>query len=84
MMPKMVQGRSKHSSCPIGHRIYVFCGYEDGKLLNSIERMDTRKIATGDAFWLYIDVPHSVLSVRVEPVVSKLNDTEVVIMGGYR
>ena len=83
-MPFMNIDRNKHSSCALGNNIYVVCGYDNGKLLNSFERLDTRLIEAGVAEWHLISVSFDILTPRCEPALCALNSDKLIILGGYR
>ena len=84
LVPPMIIGRKKHSSCALGPNIYVTCGYENGKVLNSFERLDTREIESGTARWQISGHSPDVLPPRCEPAFFALNSHQLIILGGYR
>jgi len=75
LVAPMNLGRNKHSSCALGHHIYVVCGYENKQMLNSLERLDTRLLEASSAEWHLIPVPTEVLSPRCEPAFFALNSS---------
>lgn len=76
--------RSGHSSCVLGHSIYVFCGVHFSNLAtNTIEKLEpTSMDLSKRSRWTLINVPKTELTPRYWPVAVPLNTTQIVIMGG--
>ena len=39
-MPEMLEARESHSSLVFGHEVYVFCGHDGERNLNTVEFLD--------------------------------------------
>ena len=84
-LPSLLNPRSHHASCAIGSSLYVFCGSrgKSGNTTDSIEKLinaNSNKISA--IRWQEIQVSCK-FTVRERPIVSTLNDREIVIIGGY-
>ena len=73
------QGRENHSSCCIGELIFVICGEESFKKLNSIEKLDFGY--SSSRTWEKIELEQ--LTPRYCLVVCAISDKEILIMGGH-
>lgn len=83
------EARSSHSSIEIGQRLYVFCGYNGDKCLNSIECLDfDRQVSffglmeEAKRRWFIWEV--DMLGPRENPTVCAYSNNEICIMGGYQ
>ena len=89
--------RSNHSSCVLDKWIYVVCGQNQMGPINTIERLDARKIVSsgddgrsGNVKWEQIRIGQSqydgddiMLSPRFNVMVAPIGSNEIVILGGY-
>ena len=85
-LPQINKTRYFASACFLAGNAYVFTGYDaDFRThLNSIEKISKDSLfSRSQKFWTLIEVPHNVLTIRILTAVAPLNDTEIVIMGGY-
>ena len=78
--------RKRAASCSLGGAVYVFCGEDhDSSELNSIEVLQdacsSPQFLTG---WSLISVPETILSVRCQPAVAPISDSEIAIIGGLQ
>ena len=67
-----------HSSAMLGGVIYVFFGYHYDSHVETIERLN---VAANETNWIYLSIPG--LSTRWLPLVAPLNDSELLVAGGY-
>ena len=76
--------RYLHSACTLNGIVYVFCGWDDVSLINSIEMIsESSLLANATTLWQLIDVDYYILTTRWYPAVAPLNDTEIAILGGH-
>ena len=80
-MPQLNVARASHGSCVLATAVYAVCGYNSQHgFLNLVEKLETRDLEAG---WLLIQIPPTSLKPREWPIVSALNASEILIMGGY-
>lgn len=81
--PDLNVPRAVHSSCAFSASvIYSFCGFNGTVCLNSIEKLVFNRGVAASG-WQLIEVPSSCLLGRRDPLVSQINENEIVILGGY-
>ena len=76
--PSLNIARNRHSATIVNGNIYVVGGSANRGCMNTIERLD---IARNSQFWTIFTIEG--LSARCRAMASRLNDTELVIAGGY-
>ena len=75
--------RAYASSCYHGKDVYVFCGHQNGLPINSIEAVSSDIVNQNTkARWRLIELEQGSISPRYHFVVSPLNSTQILIMGG--
>ena len=84
-LPKLNVARESHSSCVAGSHVYVFCGYNQAAILNSIEWLGVEhdqkgELSSFDSQWGIQKVED--LRPRLAPVVSSLGQDSLLIYGG--
>ena len=87
-MPSMQVGREKSSSCSLDGYLFAFCGYNANQgQLKSIEKLRVVRSASeqNQESWQLIPVANiaSSLTPRESVVACPLNETKILIMGGY-
>lgn len=83
-LPPLIQARGSPSACYLDAYIFVFCGWDGGKILNSIEKIHQSHLKPKcQTNWQLIDFPINNFPAREVPAVAPLNNTEIVILGGY-
>ena len=85
--PCLNQARASHSSCALGNMLYVLCGRQKNRLLNSIECIDAQQLVTQSKTcpapqWTLIEIDPTDFKPRVYELVAPLNSQELVILGG--
>ena len=87
--PPLNRKRLSHSSCCISNFVYVSCGQDDQRSFNNIiESLDVGAFLANGAFkikWELIEInfDKSCNGVRLNSLMVPLNDTEILILGGY-
>ena len=82
--PQLQTARGNASACILKTFVYVFCGYNSCGYLNSIEVIsETALVPHSQARWQLIEVPKNILIPRVVCAVAPINETDIVILGGY-
>ena len=86
-MPSMNVARVLSSSCVLGdHRVFVFCGMSSTGFLQSIEVLQIRDSASEQMREAWQLVPLNLISEltpRSYAVVCPVNQSEILVMGGY-
>ena len=85
--PDLNIARAAHSGCSLGEKTYVFCGATNGrKAINSIESLNAEELIAGSSRleWNLIEVPVETLAPRWGLIIAPINETEIVVMGGYK
>ena len=78
------EARGNPSACSIQGHVFVFGGWNGGRAINTIEKISQVDLKPDSAIpWQLINVPPNVFPARQNPAVAPLNDTEIVILGGY-
>ena len=80
VLPRMNEGRTRHSSCCLNEMLYVFCGQNFSREdMNSIERLDLSK---RHQKWHLVYFSSLVLPPCANPSVSAFNSDKILIIGG--
>ena len=81
--PNLNIERSLAAACTSGDRIFVIGGVDgDNHYLNSVEVLNVEKMVSDEADWELVKFPTEVFTPRRNPLVTALNENEIVIMGG--
>ena len=84
-LPPLNQARYDAAACCLKDQVYIFAGYDGKSYLNSIEKIGAGSlISNGRDRWELIQTSPTILSPRREPAVAPLNNTEIMIFGGYK
>ena len=77
-LPDLIMARQCHTSCSIGHRVYVFCGMSavGGQAIRYIETLDVEK----ECAWRLLSDLN--LTQRTNAAVTRISNNEILIMGG--
>jgi len=76
--------RSGAAACCLADQVYIFAGYGEDDWLNSIEKIGAGSlISNGRDRWELIQTSPTILSPRHSPAVAPLNNTEIMIFGGW-
>ena len=83
--PSMHTPRRYHSTCCLAQYLYVFAGENSTGKLNSIEVISASAFVDNrdDTQWELIQIPTNSFTPRDMCLVSPLNATQIVILGGY-
>ena len=80
--PDLNKARSVHSSTALGFKAFAICGFDGDLNLHSIEMMDCGPKPPNVArSWQLIQ--SDMISPRQAPAVSPLNETSIVVLGGW-
>ena len=81
---RLNKARCNAASCLLADHVYLFAGF-DNRFLNSIEKIDAASIVSSNKItaWRIIKVPRNILSPRIDPAVTRLNENEIAILGGF-
>ena len=83
-LPKINQARSNASGCYLPAYVYIFAGYTKDESINNIEKIASISLYSNcKEHWQLIEIPQNIFTPRQNPAVAPLNDTDIVIMGGW-
>ena len=78
--------RTRTASCFLASYLYVFCGDHHGNKRKAVERLkiEASEDRQMEQAWQLICLKSkTILSPRTRPVACPLNDSQILIMGGY-
>ena len=83
-LPPLNQAREAAAACCLADQVYIFAGGNGQSHLNSIEKIGAGSlISNGRDRWELIQTSPTILSPRSFPAVVPLNNTEIMIFGGW-
>ena len=81
--PDMIIARMGSSGCTLADSIYVFCGYNGARVIESIEVLDVAlHFYRRTAKWNLVTPVTESLTACSCPAVAKFSDTQIIILGG--
>ena len=70
-------------ACSLGDKVYTFSYCEEDNYINVLYNPAASITSQDPPFWLVIDIPQNVLSIRHSVSLAPLNSTEIVVLGGF-